>query len=399
MSEEMPTEFDDADQPARIIIVDDEVKNMEALCITLHSNGYDADGFSSSAEALEAIRTQKFDLLLTDLMMPGMDGVSLLNEALKFDHDLIGIMMTGHGSIKTAIGAMKAGATDYILKPFNLSVILPVLERSLLLRKLRQEKAELERLVHKRTRDLEASNRELEAFSYSVAHDLRAPLRGINGFSQILIEDHGQELGAVGMEHLRRIGTAAHKMDEIIESLLSLASLSQCKLKRITVNISDLAWESITCLRRLRPGQAVEVVIAPELTAVCDRKLISLVLDNLFSNAWKFSARNPRSRIEMGSRLDGGSPVFFIRDNGAGFDSSNAQGLFEPFRRFHHQEDYEGTGVGLATVHRIIQQHGGAVWAESKPQEGAAFFFTLPSGNEGTQIFRRMVKPPGAAPQ
>ena len=157
-------------------------------------------------------------------MMPGMDGVSLLNEALKSDQDLIGIMMTGHGTIDAAISAMKAGATDFILKPFSLSGILPVLERSLTLRRLRLERAELELLVRKRTRDLEESNRELEAFSYSVAHDLRAPLRSIHGFSQILVEDHQHELNPVGREHLDRISKAAQRMDDIIEILLSLAA-------------------------------------------------------------------------------------------------------------------------------------------------------------------------------
>jgi hypothetical protein len=399
MSGQLATEFDGSGPPSSIIIVDDEVLNMEALCITLRCNGYETTGYSSSSEALEAIRTKKFDLLLTDLMMPVMDGVSLLNAALKLDPDLIGVMMTGYGTIETAISAMKAGATDFILKPFNLSGILPVLDRSLTLRRLRLEKAELELMVRKRTRDLEESNRELEAFSYSVAHDLRAPLRSIHGFSQILIEDHLNELNPLGKEHLNRISKAAQKMDEIIEILLSLARLSQCRPKRSLVNLSDLAQRSVADLRSAFPDRSVEVVIAPQLNADCDGSLLSLAIDNLFSNAWKFSAKRPDSRIEMGCRSDGDTPIYFIRDNGAGFDSMHAQGLFEPFHRLHRQTEFEGTGVGLATVHRIIQRHGGRIWAESKPMEGATFFFTLPSGQEETRIHRRKTQAPGGHSQ
>jgi hypothetical protein len=392
MNDQLITEFDGADPPPSIIIVDDEVRTMEALSITLRSNGYDTAGFSSSGEALEAIRTRKFDLILTDLIMPEMDGVDLLNAALKLDPDLIGIMITGHGTIKTAISAMKAGATDYILKPFNLSIILPVLERSLSFRKLRLQKAELDLLVRKRTRDLEESNHDLEAFSYSIAHDLRTPLRSIHGFSRILLEDHQTELGKVAKEQLNRITNAAKRMDEIIECLLSLARLSQRKLKRSLVNLSDLAHCSVTDLRETYSGRSVEIVIAPELNAECDRSLLRLAIDNLLSNASKFSAKRPDSRIELGCRADGDTPIFFIRDNGAGFDSEHANGLFEPFHRLHRQEDFEGTGVGLATVHRIIQRHGGRIWAESKPGEGATFYFTLPSGQGETRVHRRRVQ-------
>ena len=295
MNGELSTEFDGSDQASRIIIVDDEVQTMEALCITLHHNGYDTVGFSSSRDALDAIRKQKFDLLLTDLIMPEMDGVNLLNAALKLDPDLIGIMMTGHGTITTAISAMKAGATDYILKPFNLSVILPVLERSLSLRRLRLEKAELERMVHKRSRDLEESNRELEAFSYSVAHDLRTPLRSIHGFTQILIEDHHCELNPVGKEQLTRISKAAQRMDEIIEILLSLARLSQCRPIISRVNLSDLAQRSAALLQGEHPGRSVEVVIAPKLHADCDELYASSAWRSTIFSAMpgRYSANQP----------------------------------------------------------------------------------------------------------
>jgi signal transduction histidine kinase len=385
-----------ADPPARILIVDDEIPHLEALCTVLNDQGYATTGSASPMEALELMRSQRFDALLTDLTMPGMDGIALMNAALEMDADLVSIMMTGYGTIPSAIKAIKTGAADYILKPFKLQEMLPVLVRSLSLRKLRLEKAELERLVRRRTHALEASNRELEAFSSSVAHDLRAPLRSILGFSRILMDDHLKELSAIGQEQLTRIRNSAQRMDEMIVSLLALARFSRCGLKRSQVDLSELALRSVAELRKAHPERTVEIVIAAGLMAECDEHLISLSFDNLLGNAWKFSAKRPDSRIEMGCGSDDGIATFFIRDNGVGFDSEKAHGLFEPFHKLHAQKDFAGTGVGLATVQRIIQRHGGDIWAKSRPQEGATFFFTLPSGQEKTRSHRRTAPPPGA---
>ncbi len=196
-----------SDRQPSILIVDDEAAQTQALCDALRDTGYKTTGFTLPEAALRALATDRFDLLLSDLMMPGLDGISLLREALKIDPDIVGIIMTGQGTIDTAIGAMKTGAFDYVLKPFRLSAILPVLTRALAVRELRQNNVELERSIKARSAELEAANKELDAFAHSVSHDLRAPLRGADGCAGILEEDFGEQLGAAGLRlvHLIRV--------------------------------------------------------------------------------------------------------------------------------------------------------------------------------------------------
>jgi light-regulated signal transduction histidine kinase (bacteriophytochrome) len=223
----------------------------------------------------------------------------------------------------------------------------------------------------------DAANRELEAFSYSVAHDLRAPLRGIDGFSQALLEDYSDKLDEEGQRHLRWVRDSAQRMAQLIEGLLSLARISRGDLRRERVDLSDLARVTAARLKASEPERNVEFLIAEGLTATGDSRLLGIVLENLLANAWKFTRKQARARVEIDCDERDGIPVFFVRDNGAGFDMAFASKLFGVFQRLHTSEEFEGTGIGLATVQRIIRRHHGRIWAEGSVGGGATFYFTV----------------------
>ena len=233
-------------------------------------------------------------------------------------------------------------------------------------------------LAEHASRDLEDANRELEAFSYSVSHDLRAPLRSIEGFSQILLEDYAEKLDEEGQNYLGRVRAASRRMALLIDDLLDLSRVSRSPLRRELVDLSAQAREITAELAKSQPEREAEFVIADGLTANGDARLLSLALENLLGNAWKFTSREERARIEFGSTtLEGRERVYFVRDNGVGFDEAYAGKLFGAFQRLHGPEEFEGTGIGLATVQRIVRRHGGRVWAEGEVGKGATFFFTL----------------------
>jgi PAS domain S-box-containing protein len=246
----------------------------------------------------------------------------------------------------------------------------------------------LEQRVSERTTQLEIAARELEAFSYSVSHDLRAPLRVIEGFTDILIEDYGSTLDQIGRDHLQRLKSAAARTNNMINALISMAKISGGELVREPVNLSKLSEEICNDLTHQDPARHARFVIAPSVRVEGDRTLLRMVLENLLGNAWKFSAKVGQSIIELGvdtTHSDGaGGEVYFVRDNGAGFDMRYADRLFGVFQRLHGTNEFQGTGIGLATVARIIQRHGGRIWAEGIVGEGATFYFTLWTGTTGT---------------
>ena len=233
--------------------------------------------------------------------------------------------------------------------------------------------------MRQRTLELEAANRELGAFAYSVSHDLRAPVRRIEGFSRILEEDCGEGLGEAGRRTLARIRSGVHDMGEMIDSFLRLSRSTRLELILEPADLSAMAAAVVARLREKEPERAVAVDIQPGLRAEADRRLLKLVLENLLDNAWKYTRRSAAPAIMVGRRNgeNGAPPEFFVRDNGAGFDMAFAGRLFSPFQRLHAAEDYEGSGIGLATVQRIIARHGGAIRAEAGVGAGATFFFTL----------------------
>ena len=255
--------------------------------------------------------------------------------------------------------------------------------------------AELERRVLERTAELEATTTELSAFAYSVSHDLRAPLRSLHGFSQMLLDDYsGRVLDDAGVAHLRRVQASTARMGEIIDDLLSLSRTSRAELRRERVDLALLADLIHRELQVQQPERKVEFRCEGELTASGDEHLLRLALQNLMTNAWKFTAKRDVATIVLGSRPHGTRTAFFLQDNGAGFDSRYAHKLFEPFQRLHSATEFEGNGIGLAIVDRVIRRHGGEVWADSNPDQGATFFFTttmttLTSAPEDTNANRK----------
>ena len=240
-------------------------------------------------------------------------------------------------------------------------------------RLLRRREAQL----RERTAQLETANHELEAFSYSVSHDLRAPLRAIDGFSEALEQDCADELSDTGRDSLRRIRAAADRMGTLIDGLLNLARLTRVDLKRQPIDISETAASILSDLKLRSPRRRVDIDVETGLFTEADPELVQIALENLIDNAWKYTGRTNRPRIEVGSSPNGAVRVFHVRDNGAGFDMTHANKLFGAFQRLHTNRDFEGTGIGLAIVQRIVTRHGGRIWAESTVNQGATFYFTL----------------------
>ena len=245
---------------------------------------------------------------------------------------------------------------------------------------LRRLAADLDLRVRQRTKELIAANEELEAFSYSVSHDLRAPLRALDGFSKILLSGAAEKLNDEEKDLFQRIRAAAQRMGQLIDDMLEFSRLSRAPLSKEPVDVSSDAEEVVSELRKAEPAREVDVHIAPGMRGIGDRRLLHIVLQNLLGNAWKFSRKQAKPRIELGCSETTGTTVFFVRDNGAGFDMKYSSKLFTPFQRLHSAREFEGTGIGLATVNRIIHRHGGRIWTESEPGKGTTFYFTL----EGT---------------
>ncbi|MBI5903061.1 MAG: PAS domain S-box protein [Deltaproteobacteria bacterium] len=242
---------------------------------------------------------------------------------------------------------------------------------------IRRLNDELERRVIERTAQLEAANKELEAFSYSVSHDLRAPLRAIDGFSQALIDDYAARLDDTGVHYLRRVREGAQHMARLIDDILKLSRITRAEPSKEEVDLSEIAQGVAAELSQAQADRQVEFAISPGLRAHGDQRLLRVALENLLSNAWKFTSKHPRARIEFGATEWDGEKAYFVRDDGIGFDMAYAGKLFGAFQRLHDMREFPGTGIGLATVQRVINKHGGLLWAEAEIEKGATFYFTL----------------------
>jgi light-regulated signal transduction histidine kinase (bacteriophytochrome) len=249
---------------------------------------------------------------------------------------------------------------------------------------LKQLNLDLERRVKERTRQLEIINKELEAFSYSVSHDLRGPLRSIDGFSQILLKNYHDQLDATGRDYLQRVRRASQRMGHLIDDLLQLSQVARGPLRREPVDLSEIAEHVADDLCRMNPERKVRFVLQAGLSVRADSGLMRIAMDNLFGNAWKYTSKKVEAEIEFGKRSIDREEVFFVRDNGDGFNMDYVHKLFGTFQRLHGTDEFEGTGIGLATVQRIIHRHNGRVWAEGKEGQGATFYFTLPQRERKT---------------
>lgn len=381
----------------KVLAIDPSADYLAKLAPALRAEGFDALSAGSEAEAMQALAAHDVDCILLDLDMPGVDAEALVTYAGARD---IPLMMLATVPGRDALArALDAGADDYVFKSSEVEGICAHVRAQLRRREFERERrrereAQLERklsveqaraaqqLADTRARlveQLEYKNRELESFSASVSHDLRAPLRSILGFSDVLLEEHATSLSPAALDCVQRVHGAAQRMAALIDDLLKISRVASGELTRTPVNLSELATAILTDLKKAAPDRELEIDVQEGLWAVADARLLRVVLDNLLGNAWKFTGRTPGARIEFGARRTDEAMVYFVRDDGAGFDMTYRDKLFRPFHRLHPERGFPGTGVGLCTVQRIVRRHGGQIWAEGHIDHGATFYFTLPA--------------------
>jgi signal transduction histidine kinase len=352
---------------ARVLVVDDNA-DLRSYLAGLLQPAYDVATAHDGIAALEAVGERPPDIVVSDVMMPRLDGFGLVRQLRSnaATASLPILLLSARAGEESAIEGLDVGSDDYVSKPFSSRELLARVRTHLELARARRAWAE----------ELERANRELDAFSYSVSHDLRAPLRAIEGFSRMLEQESGHGLSERGSQHLARIRSGARRMGELIEDLLGLARIGRTALARRRVDLGEIARRIASELTARLPSRVVEFRIEMGLTSHADPRLTTVLLENLIGNAWKFTSKQGQPRIEVG-RAASPSGAFFVRDNGAGFDMAYAERLFRPFQRLHSQAEFEGTGIGLATAQRIVDRHGGRIWAEGEPGSGATFHFTL----------------------
>jgi len=399
--------------PKRVLVVDDNEDYLDLIAEELRRDGYDVVQAASGTQAIELLAVQAVDCVVVDTVMPGLSGIETCRRIKHAPslRDTPLILMTSRDGRDVILEAFAEGADDFVSKNLGVDVVAARVKAQIRRKRFSDEHRHVrERLLRSETeaaearaarqlaetraalaeqlarsnfelaasnRQLAAANRELEAFSYSVSHDLRTPLRAIRSFTQMLEEDAGPQLDETSRDHLNRVLAATARMSDLIDALLELSRISRVAIQRSTVDLGAIATAVVDELRVRDPERQVEVVIAPNLVASADPRLARALLDNLVGNAWKFTSKTPAARIEVGVS-DEAERAYFVRDNGAGFAMAHAAKLFAPFQRLHGT-DFAGTGVGLATVRRIVERHGGRIWADGEVGAGATFWFTLPN--------------------
>ena len=363
-----------------ILLVDDEPKDLLALESVLSGIGQNVVTASSGQAALRQVLETDFAVILLDVHMPGLDGfetAALIREREQSKETPIIFLTASMVSDSSLFKGYSVGAVDYLFKPVIPEVLKAKVETFVdIARKTAQLKT-LNIQLRDQTERLAMANRELEAFSYSVSHDLHAPLRYIRGFCQCLVQECAQALPPVGQDYLARIDKSAQKMNQLIEDLLGLARVASAEVKRAPVDLGEMAKAIAADFQVAMPERHVDFMISEPLVVQGDSNLLRIALQNLLSNAWKYTGIHEHSTIEVGKLVEADATVYYVRDDGIGFDMKYADKLFVPFQRLHAQKDFEGSGIGLATVRRIVNRHGGRIWAEGNSGKGAAFYFTL----------------------
>jgi two-component system, sensor histidine kinase and response regulator len=356
----------------KVLLVDDADANLVALEGLLATLSCDLVRAQNGNEALRQLLKHEFAVVLLDVQMPDMDGYEVARHARDnpATREVPIVFVTAmHETKESVLRGYDAGAFDLLFKPVDPYVLRSKVQVFLDLYSSRQRlRKEIE--AHRETLA------EVEAFNYSVSHDLRAPLRPLDGFSRVLIEDYGDRLDDAGRNYLTRIRAAAQRMGALIDDMLSLSRVSRVNVARRPVDLSALVSDIGKELSAETPTRQVELSCEPDLRVNADPGLLRIAMENLLRNAWKFTGGRSPATIGFGKRRQG-EAAFFIRDNGVGFDPAHASRLFQPFQRLHRAEDFAGTGIGLAIVNRIIRRHEGRIWAESAPDQGATFYFTL----------------------
>jgi signal transduction histidine kinase len=358
---------------ATLLIVDDEPYNLLMLEQALGAD-FALRTARDGIEALAVLQSQgPADLILSDIVMPNMGGFDLCRR-LKADPAMKHIpllFLSGLDSVASEEEGLLLGAADFIHKPFSPPSVLARVRTHLKL-------SQATRQLREQYQRLEAVNRELEGFCYSISHDLRAPLRALDGYARILAEDCADRLSREEQHMLDRIRANAQRMGDMIDDLLELSRAASAPLAMQVVDLSRLAGEIVATLHETEPQRNVRVTIEPGLEAAGDPAQLRIVLENLLGNALKYTGGADPAEIRFYAQHEGGGREFCVTDNGAGFDMAHAKRLFQPFQRLHGQGEFPGTGVGLATVARILSRHGGRIRAEARPGEGATFRFFLP---------------------
>jgi len=405
-----------------VLVIEDSPTQAAHLASILETHGYRVAIASCGREALASLCGRKPDIIISDVMMPEMDGYELCS-IIKSDPrlgDIPVILLTALDNPKDVIKGLECGADNFITKPYSEEHLLARIEQIRLNRDLsrgKESSAETEIFFAGRTyviaadrrqilnlllstyeasirknnelvtardelnrlnKKLEAANRELEAFNYTVSHDLRSPLTGISGYCQILTDICGEKLDEQCIGYVRMVEASASRMDQLITTILNFSRVGSIELHREPVDLSEISRVVAANLRMSDPRRQVSFSIAEGVVVNGDRRLLRIVMENLIGNAWKYTGTQEVASIEFGASDRDGGTVCFVQDNGTGFDMTRTDRLFAPFQRLHRKEDFEGHGIGLATVHRIIERHGGRIWAESAPGKGATFSFTLP---------------------